>query len=446
MKQLRSKVIFASGLVIGAIYTPMGESLATTIPGLDQIINVDKQSPQEQSLQNVLQENTRNDNNTVNTIQDASGTTTHVPQTLPADKIIVPKPRPAALTTQTTQVPQNNTQVQSHTPQVIPIDKIILPKPRPAGLKSQDLQQVLEQNINETAQNDVLSIIADSQINKILEDVKYSEKSQHKLVWLEATSVPPAPARPKTFSSQAGSSQTTYAQVPSLALEGLVLSNQGNMAMRGKNIDKIKILTPPPRPRNLLANAKNLQPPTEGNIPDVASSIEIDRSTGGLKIRYTNIRFQKSGKCSIRNARNVTGLGNVSVVPAAVMSKDLSIKMAQFEKNVLQPAARKYYGAPATQMKHLSSFRCSFIAGTKTPSQHGLANALDVSSFVFADGRSVDLIKGWKGSRRERKFLRELQNGACQIFGTTLTPNYNKAHYNHFHFDGKKRRSQNICK
>ncbi len=385
------------------------------IPGLDEIIALDNTpAKQAQSLEDALKNKNATQTNVPSTIQSLSSVNT------------------------------NN--VQTHEPQILPMDKITLPKTRPQNLKTQNLQQLLQENLDQSTEKELLTIIADSEINKILEKLEYTETSQHKLVWLEGTSIPLAPLRPQKFGDQTGTSQPAYVNIPSIALEGLVLSGQPNMAMRGKNMDRIKIFTPPPRPNNLVANLKTKSSPDVSDIPAVASNIQIDRSTGGLKIRYTKIRFKKSGSCSIRNARNVTGVGNVSLLPAAIMNKDFSIKIAQFEKNVLQPAARKYYGSPATQIKHLSSFRCSNIAGTRSLSQHAKANALDVSSFVFADGRSVSLTKGWKGSRRERNFLRELQKGACQIFGTTLTPNYNRAHYNHFHFDAKKRKSRAICK
>lgn len=418
MMRLYGKNFIVGFLISTLLSYPAISTGIVEIPGLDQIINMEPQTEQPQTLEDTLQ---RAETKPKTTTQDV----TNVPQV---------------------SSPSNMTLIQSHEPQIIPIDKITLPKSRPDNLKTKNLQQILQDNLEQTRQNEILTIIADSEVNKILEKLEYTETSQHKLIWLEGNSIPPAPIRPREFGSQTGSSQPAYVNIPSIALEGLILSGQPNMAMRGKNMDRIKIFTPPPRPNNLRANLKLKSSPDVDDIPAIASNIQIDRSTGGLKIRYTKIRFKKSGGCSLRNARNVTGVGNISILPAAIVNKDFSIKIAQFEKNVLQPAARKYYGVPATQMKHLSSFRCSNIAGTRNLSQHAKANALDVASFVFADGRSVSLVKGWKGSRRERRFLRELQKGACQIFGTTLTPNYNKAHYNHFHFDAKKRRSKAICK
>lgn len=43
------------------------------------------------------------------------------------------------------------------------------------------------------------------------------------------------------------------------------------------------------------------------------------------------------------------------------------------------------------------------------------------------------------------RFLRDAHTAACRIFGTTLGPEANNAHRNHFHVDMAERRSANIC-
>ncbi len=45
----------------------------------------------------------------------------------------------------------------------------------------------------------------------------------------------------------------------------------------------------------------------------------------------------------------------------------------------------------------------------------------------------------------ESKFLRAAHKAACGIFGTTLGPEANEAHRDHFHFDVKKRRLRGVC-
>ena len=45
----------------------------------------------------------------------------------------------------------------------------------------------------------------------------------------------------------------------------------------------------------------------------------------------------------------------------------------------------------------------------------------------------------------ERTFLREAHKSACRIFGTTLGPEANEAHLNHFHLDMAERKFTKIC-
>ena len=63
------------------------------------------------------------------------------------------------------------------------------------------------------------------------------------------------------------------------------------------------------------------------------------------------------------------------------------------------------------------------------------ANAIDVSGFVLADGRRITLTGDWNGGRREKQFLTAIHQSACKRFGTVLSPDYNAAHRDHFHFD-----------
>ncbi len=68
-------------------------------------------------------------------------------------------------------------------------------------------------------------------------------------------------------------------------------------------------------------------------------------------------------------------------------------------------------------------------------SEHGHANAVDISRFYLADGREITVKRGWKGSSGERRFLRAAHRGGCMFFTTVLGPRYNRAHHDHFHLD-----------
>ncbi len=220
----------------------------------------------------------------------------------------------------------------------------------------------------------------------------------------------------------------------------LLLLSQVNVAQRGTRT-AANITTPPNRP-------KFAQTATSSASVSPVADIMTDFASGrGSKVSAKRISYKKLGSCVVRNVRDVKQIGNSKFVGygGSIMNKDLAEKMAEFEKRVLQPAAKKYYGTNVVAMDSFSSFRCSNIAGSRNRSEHSYANAMDIGGFVLSNGKKVSVLKDWHGSRTDRNFLRSLRKGACEIFGTTLTPNYNKAHRDHFHFDAKARRSKNIC-
>src|SRR5690606_31852841 len=102
--------------------------------------------------------------------------------------------------------------------------------------------------------------------------------------------------------------------------------------------------------------------------------------------------------------------------------------------NAVEPAAMQYYGAPLAELRIAGSYACrpmNHVNGASL-SEHGHANALDVSGFVLADGRRISVKQGWRGAPRDRAFLRAVRTGACREFTTVLGPDYDSKHHDHF--------------
>src|SRR3546814_12770671 len=49
--------------------------------------------------------------------------------------------------------------------------------------------------------------------------------------------------------------------------------------------------------------------------------------------------------------------------------------------------------------------------------------------------RRISIQNDWNGDRRVRQFLEIIHASACKRFRTVLSPDYNAAHHDHFHFD-----------
>ena len=89
----------------------------------------------------------------------------------------------------------------------------------------------------------------------------------------------------------------------------------------------------------------------------------------------------------------------------------------------MKPAALLYFGVPVVDIK-AGSYSCrprNNQAGAKV-SEHAFGNAMDVMGFVFADGRQLMVVKGWRGDPADQEFLREVFVGACRYFTTVLAP------------------------
>jgi hypothetical protein len=119
-----------------------------------------------------------------------------------------------------------------------------------------------------------------------------------------------------------------------------------------------------------------------------------------------------------------------------IMACPVAAGMAMWEWNVVQPAARRYLGAPVVAIEQLGTYNCRAIRGdAKVWSEHSTADAIDVSAFRLADGTRVVVTDDWQGDGPRATFLHVVRNGACGLFATVLSPEYNPAHRNHLHLD-----------
>jgi len=69
-------------------------------------------------------------------------------------------------------------------------------------------------------------------------------------------------------------------------------------------------------------------------------------------------------------------------------------------------------------------------------SEHGFANAVDVSGFTLEDGRSIGVVGDWMpAAAPEGRLLRLAHDAACGGFTTVLGPEANADHEDHLHLD-----------
>lgn len=135
------------------------------------------------------------------------------------------------------------------------------------------------------------------------------------------------------------------------------------------------------------------------------------------------------------------GRGRVSLAPAALLRCSMVPEVERWIAEAVEPAARARLGANVVEIAVAASYSCRPMNdqyGARL-SEHGYANALDVRAFRLDDGRTLNVADGWAGEAREAAFLRDVHDGACEIFTTVLGPDHDAFHRDHFHLDLARR-------
>ena len=105
------------------------------------------------------------------------------------------------------------------------------------------------------------------------------------------------------------------------------------------------------------------------------------------------------------------------------------------------------------EIRHLSMYRPGAkIRSSGRPSQHGSALAIDIGEIIFTNGTHLEVEDHWNGGigsavcgegsepTHATEAAYALRSIIChaahqRLFNVILTPNYNEAHFNHFHLD-----------
>jgi hypothetical protein len=162
-------------------------------------------------------------------------------------------------------------------------------------------------------------------------------------------------------------------------------------------------------------------------------------------VRYTALPPRSAGEqCGYDDAVRFTrgGALDISYRPADLgTSCPVAAGLALWEWHVVQSAAIEHLGQKVAAIEHYGSYSCRRIYGRSEGSwsEHSTANAVDIAAFRLEDGRRISLIGDWEGDDAESRFLRDVRDGACRLFATVLSPDYNAAHRDHFHFDQAER-------
>lgn len=119
------------------------------------------------------------------------------------------------------------------------------------------------------------------------------------------------------------------------------------------------------------------------------------------------------------------------------MSCQVAVGMVLWLEQDVQRLAQQILGTRVERVEQLGTYNCRRMYGdVDAPwSEHATGNAIDIAGFQLADGRRISVLRDWDNGAPAGQFLQAVRDAACTSFGTVLSPDYNAAHADHFHFD-----------
>jgi len=162
----------------------------------------------------------------------------------------------------------------------------------------------------------------------------------------------------------------------------------------------------------------------------------LDRS----EVAYIALPEQGEGACARPDRTQLSAFPLAPNTPA--ITCPVAVGLELWRAQSVTPASREFLGSEVVRIEHMGAFNCRRTRGSGSGggwSQHATANAIDISAFVLADGRRISVLDDWDGNADRARFLRSIRDDACGAFATVLSPDFNAAHADHFHFDQSDR-------
>ncbi|MGN7998075.1 extensin family protein [Sphingomonas sp. 22176] len=188
----------------------------------------------------------------------------------------------------------------------------------------------------------------------------------------------------------------------------------------------------PTRPRG--------SPPITLNRPTPRDTQQCFTDLSRAGVRFSAMPDRDyGGGCIVEGAVQLIDIG-VPVGGIKGMRCPLARAFTGWVQYAVAPAARQILGSDLVRVDTFGTYVCRAIVGSAQAStklsEHGRANAVDVSGFVLKDGRRITILKDWQNPDPAiHRFLETIHGSACRRFATVLSPNYNYVHRDHFHLD-----------
>jgi hypothetical protein len=185
------------------------------------------------------------------------------------------------------------------------------------------------------------------------------------------------------------------------------------------------------------------QKPAPMQIPETKVAMLGGQPGAGLAIgalaRMEPMAPIAKGSCSVQRPYRLTALGpsgRTALQPAAILDLDMVHGLVRWEEG-MQAAAKATLGEPIAAIHVAASYHCRTMNHRRRArlSEHGKANAMDVSEFVTASGKRISVRADTRGAGPKASFIKAVRATTCDVFQVVLGPGSDGMHEDHIHMD-----------
>ncbi|MCB1361271.1 MAG: extensin family protein [Rhodobacter sp.] len=209
-------------------------------------------------------------------------------------------------------------------------------------------------------------------------------------------------------------------------------------------------LLPRPRPPGLRTPSRptqSVRATARATAPQEAGPVRAGIcNTRGLTGRELPRITSGTRGCGVEAPVSVTAVQGIPLSRPATLGCDVAVAFDRWVRDQMLPAVGNRGGGVA-QIRIIGDYSCrtrNNRPGARI-SEHGRGRAIDFAGYRLANGDVVTVQGDWDRGRNGRALAR-MYAGACGIFGTTLSPNSDRYHQDHFHFDVASYRSGPYCR
>ena len=146
--------------------------------------------------------------------------------------------------------------------------------------------------------------------------------------------------------------------------------------------------------------------------------------------------FTEGSQCVVEHAVRLSSTSGMVIKNSPLLTCRMASELVKFTGDTLQPVAIDMFGSRIKAMSHLGTYNCRSIRQYPgIASQHGFANAIDVTGFTLEDGTDINVAQDWNGKSAKAEFLKLVAAGGCKAFRVSVSPDSDANHWNHFHWD-----------